>query len=105
MVRTWETIRNLISEKTEIFVKGDAASLRRTTMTIRRAIPTCRFGERSVALGAEIRPDRPAQAGRQRFVPDSPLEGDGFEIPVPGALGEAARARQGGDHGSSDRSE
>jgi hypothetical protein len=26
-------------------------------MTIRRAIPTCRFGERSVALGAEIRPD------------------------------------------------
>jgi hypothetical protein len=32
----------LISEKTEIFVKGDAASLRRTTMTIRRAIPTCR---------------------------------------------------------------
>ena len=83
MVRTWETIRNLISEKTEIFVKGDAASLRRTTMTIRRAIPTCRFGERSVALGAEIRPDRPVQAGRQRFAPDSPVEEDGFELSVP----------------------
>ena len=52
-------------------------------MTIRRAIPTCRFGERSVALGAEIRPDRPAQAGRQRFAPDSPVEGDGFEPSVP----------------------
>ena len=36
-----------------------------------------------------------------RFAVDSPLEGDGFELPVPGALGEAARARQGGDHGSS----
>jgi hypothetical protein len=51
-------------------------------MTIRRAIPTCRFGERSVALGAEIRPDRPAQAGRQRFAPDSPVEGGGFELLV-----------------------
>jgi hypothetical protein len=53
-------------------------------MTIRRAIPTCRFAERPVALGAEIRPDRPAQAGRQRFAPDSPVEGVGFEPSVPG---------------------
>src|SRR6202030_3105753 len=44
---------------------------------------TVRGGERSVALGAEIRPDRPAQAGRQRFAPDSPVEGDGFELSVP----------------------
>ena len=26
---------------------------------------------------------------------DSPVEGDGFELSVPGALGEAARARHG----------
>lgn len=31
---------------------------------------TVRGGERSVALGGEIRPDRPAQVGRQRFAPD-----------------------------------
>ena len=30
-----------------------------------------------------------------RFATDSPLEGDGFELPVPGALGEAERARRG----------
>ena len=30
-----------------------------------------------------------------RFAADSPLEGDGFELPVPGALGEAERARRG----------
>jgi len=29
------------------------------------------------------------------FVADSLLEGDGFELPVPGALGEAERARRG----------
>jgi hypothetical protein len=29
------------------------------------------------------------------FAHDSPLEGDGFELPVPGALGEAERARRG----------
>src|ERR1700738_2090659 len=28
---------------------------------------------------------------RVEFAPDSPLEGDGFELPVPGALGEAER--------------
>ena len=32
---------------------------------------------------------------RLRFALDSLLEGDGFELPVPGALGEAARARPG----------
>ena len=30
-----------------------------------------------------------------RFALDSLLEGDGFELPVPGALGEAERARRG----------
>ena len=30
-----------------------------------------------------------------KFAKDSLLEGDGFELPVPGALGEAERARRG----------
>jgi len=63
-------------------------------MTIRRAIPTSRFGERSVALVAEIRSDRPVQAGRQRFAPDSPVEGDGFEPSVPVA-GESVYIAEG----------
>src|ERR1700720_4602428 len=37
----------------------------------------------------------PDRGGAVGFAVDSPLEGDGFELPVPGALGEAARARQG----------
>src|ERR1700730_16620133 len=36
-----------------------------------------------------------------RFARDSPLEGDGFELPVPGALGEAEKGAPGEDHGSS----
>ena len=34
-------------------------------------------------------------SARLRFARDSPLEGDGFELPVPGALSEAERARRG----------
>src|SRR5580704_6221128 len=37
----------------------------------------------------------PDRGGAVGFAVDSSLEGDGFELPVPGALGEAARARQG----------
>jgi hypothetical protein len=37
----------------------------------------------------------PARGARDRKFADSPPEGDGFELPVPGALGEAERARRG----------